>query len=93
MSKQLSLQKTLTTAGTAYALGTLTPNESILVKALPTNTGIVYVGNDGDDSISSTTGFPLSAGELLVIDAGYLGNIYATSTVNGDKVAVLVGSA
>jgi len=92
MSKILSTQVTLTTTAVAYALGTDAVNEMVTIKALTTNTGVVYVGNDGDDTVSSSTGFPLAAGDMVILDAGYLGLIFATSTADGDKVAVLLGS-
>jgi hypothetical protein len=88
----ISSQVTLTTASVAYSLGSTTYNDIVIIKALPTNTGVVYIGNDGNDTVSSTTGFPLSAGDTVVLSAGSLSKVYATSTVNGDKVAVLDGS-
>jgi hypothetical protein len=83
-------QLTLTTAGVVYPLGTQTFNNGILVKALSTNTGIVYIGNDGADTISTTTGFPLDAGNMLVFyNIGNLATIFCIGTVNLDKIAIL----
>ena len=86
---KLSFQTTVTTSGVAYLLGSDTMNSLVLIKALPTNAGVCYIGNDGTNSVSSTTGYPLSAGEAIMEDAGSLSGIYVTSTVSGDKVAVI----
>ena len=48
----LSGQKTVTTAGTAVALGTDRIDGPLMIKALDTNTGIVAVGNDGAGDVT-----------------------------------------
>jgi hypothetical protein len=84
----LSGQTTVTTAGTAVVLGTQTINGAILIKADPNNTGDIYIGNDGNDDVSSTTGFILATGDVVVIDnITYLGNLYVDAATNGDKVS------
>jgi len=86
----LSGQKTVTTAGTAVALGSQQVNAALMVKALPGNTGIVYVGNVAGD-VASGNGMPLSAGEAAVFDlVGNLANILVDSTVNGEGVAWMI---
>ncbi len=86
----LSGQKTVTTAGTAVALGTQQIASSILVKALTTNTGLVYVGNDGGD-VTSSTGYPLDVGDQVIFDhVANLANIMVNSAVNGEGVAWIV---
>ena len=45
----LSGQKTVTTAGTAVALGSQVVNAALMVKALAANTGLVFVGNVAGD--------------------------------------------
>jgi hypothetical protein len=83
----LSGQKTVTTAGTEVALGTAVVNGPVLVKALTTNTGLVYVGNV-DGVVSSSTGMPLAAGDCMLFNnVGGLGAILVDSAVNGEGVA------
>lgn len=42
----------------------------IRIKALPGNTGVVYVGLD--NTVSATTGYPLSASEECAFDAAWI---------------------
>jgi hypothetical protein len=84
----LSGQKTVTAAGTAERISTgQKVNGAVMVKALPGNTGLVYVGNvDGD--VDSTNGMPLSAGEALVFNrVGDLAEIWVDAAVNGEGIA------
>ncbi len=84
---QSSGQITVATAGTEV------PGPDVLgtyfqIKALPTNTGVMYVGNDGSNAVSNLTGYPLSAGEVLILSNIYnLNQIYFDASVNGEKVA------
>lgn len=83
----ISGQKTVTTAGTAVALGTLQVNGPLAVKALPGNTGVIYIGNDGAGDVSSSNGFPLSAGDPIVFESvDSLADIFIDATVNGEGV-------
>lgn len=86
----ISGQTTVTTAGTEVVLaaaGTRV-NGPVAVKALPTNTGVMYVGNDGAGAVSNASGFPLSAGEVIVYEyVGDLNTIWVDASVNGEKVA------
>ena len=85
---QISGQKTVTTAGTAVVLGSLSIGCSILVKALETNTGIVALGNDGADDVTVSNGYRLAAGEVCVFDnVNSLAAIYLDSAVNGEGVS------
>ena len=63
----ISGQKTVTAAGTAVQLGSGACMVNLMIKALATNTGLVFVGNDGAD-VTSATGQELDAGEYLVIE-------------------------
>jgi hypothetical protein len=84
----LSGQKTVTTAGTAVALGSQVIAGPLMVKALPANTGLVYVGNDGASDVTSSNGYPLAAGDQVIFDhIANLSNIYVDSAVNGEGVA------
>lgn len=74
-----------TNAGTRVQLSaTSTPISSVSVKALSTNTGIVYVG---DSSVSSSNGRELEAGESLDIDIANLNSVWFDVGVNGEGVS------
>jgi hypothetical protein len=86
----MSGQNTVASAGTAEALGSQVLGCALRVKALTTNTGLVYVGNDGADDVSSSNGFPLSAGQDVIFAyVGNLSDIYIDSAVNSEGVAWL----
>ena len=86
----LSGQKTVAAAGTAVALGTVQVNAPVMVKALTTNTDLVYVGNV-DGAVSSSTGYPLAAGdELILSSVGDLASVMVDAAVNGEGVAWIV---
>lgn len=87
----LSGQKTVTTAGTAVALGTQYINGALMVKALDTNTGVVAIGNDGAGDVTVSNGLRLAAGDVVVLEhVGNLGSLMLDSAVNGEGVAWLV---
>jgi hypothetical protein len=84
----LSGQKTVTSAGTAEALGSALNNGPLVVKALDTNTGKIYLGNDGSGSVSSANGLILLASEIAVFDwVASLASIMVNATVNGEGVS------
>jgi hypothetical protein len=87
----ISGQKTVAAAGTAEALGSQAINGPLMVKALTTNTNLVYLGNDGTPDVASGTGLPLQAGEIVIFEwVGSLATLYIDSAVNGEGVAWLV---
>jgi hypothetical protein len=87
MSKILSGQKLVTSAGSAVVLGTGIVNESILVKADPANLGKIFIGNNGSDTVTSGNGFILSASESVVFFmVGDLSKIYVNADTNNSKV-------
>ena len=86
----ISGQTTVTTAGTAVALGSQTINGPLMLKALTDNTGYIYIGNDGSNDVSDNNGLHLTADDVVVFDfVGNLASIYIDSTVNGEGVAWL----
>lgn len=90
----LSGQKTVTTAGTAVALGTQAANAPLMVKALDTNTGIVAIGNDGAGDVTVSNGLRLAAGDVAVFEfVGNLASIMVDSAVNGEGVSWIILSA
>lgn len=86
----LSGQITVTTAGTAV-VGPSTSGKAFAIKAHPSNTGVVYVGNDGADDVTSANGFALDPGEGVVVDMTLLPGtnlsiFWFDAATNGDKV-------
>jgi len=80
-------QKNVATAGTEVALGDQMINGPLMVKAKPANTGYIYLGNYGDNTVSSTTGLILAAGDAVIFDwVGSLSALLVDSSVNGEGV-------
>lgn len=80
-------QKIVTTAGIEVQLGDQRIIGPLMVKALATNTGTIYIGNAGDGTVSSTTGYELAKGETITFFwVGDIGSIWIDSSVNGDGV-------
>lgn len=84
----LSGAKTVTTAGTAVALGARNV-KAITITANIANTGVIYVG--GTD-ILSTTNEGLQPGDQLYLEAGEgqvinLADLYINSSVDAEGVA------
>ena len=59
-------QVTVTTAGTAVALGSEAIAGLLEIKALDTEHGAVAVGNDGAGDVTMSNGMRLLAGESIV---------------------------
>lgn len=76
-------QITIVTAGTAVQ-GTAIPGQEFVIKAHPSNTGVIYVGNDGAGDVTSSNGFPLSAGDALPMALGNLSELWFDAAENGD---------
>jgi hypothetical protein len=86
----LSGQQTVTTAGTAVPLGTQAIGGPLAVKALAANTGVVVIGCDGAGDVTTSNGFQLAAGEVIIFNhAAHLGNIWVDAAVNGEGVCWL----
>jgi hypothetical protein len=60
--------------------------EGIQVKALPTNTGTIYVG--GTDV--TTSSFPLAPGEGLYVPTNSVRDVCALASVDGDILAWII---
>ncbi len=87
----LSGQKTIAAAGTAEALGSAQISAPLMVKALDTNTGKVFIGNDGAGDVDSSNGLVLMAGEVALFNwVGNLASIMVDVSVNGEGVAWLL---
>lgn len=82
---------TVTTAGTAVQGTSTTLTNGVFIKALAANTGKVYVGNDGNGDVTSTTGYEMSAGEWVVIQVANLNVLWFDANVNGEGFCWLKG--
>lgn len=76
----------VTTAGTRVALAASTTCVSVTVKALITNTGLIYVGNS---TVSSSNGLQLSAGDTISLDIANLSTVNIDAAVSGEGVTYL----
>lgn len=78
-------QITVTTAGTAVQ-GTATAKYyGFYIRALSTNTGKVYVGNDGANDVTSGNGYELSAGDDIYVECQNLNELWFDAASDGDK--------
>jgi len=69
-------------------------NAALMVKALDTNTGVVAIGNDGANDVTTSNGLRLAAGDLVVFEyVADLADLMLDSAVNGEGVAWLILSA
>lgn len=79
--------KAVTTAGTAVALTTSKNLKSgVTIKALVANTGVIYVGLN---PVTSSTGFPLLAGDSIFIEIHNSSLIYIDASVSGEGVSYI----
>ncbi len=82
----LNGRKTVTTAGTRVTLAASTACQSVTIKALLTNTGLIYVG---DTAVSSANGLTLWPGDSVSLDIANLTTVNLDSSVNGEGVTFL----
>lgn len=82
---QLSGQIIIATPGTAEQ-GPHVEGHYFALKAHPANVGTVWLGNDGNDDVSSSSGFPLDPGEGVEVFARTLAALYFEADNSGDKV-------
>ncbi len=74
------------TVGTsAVQLTSLAVTQGVNIKALKTNTGLIYVGIAG---VTTGTGYPLAAGETLFLSVDNANRIYAISDTAAQAIAV-----
>ncbi len=79
-------KNTVAAAGTQEALASSQAVKSVTIKALASNTGLIYVGNSG---VSSTDGFELSARDSVSLDITNLATVYIDSAVTGEGVTYI----
>lgn len=92
MARARSGQITVTTAGTAV-LGPTFPDAggdkkiAFLLRAHPSNTGIVYIGNDGAGDTSSAAGFGMKATDPAIeVWVNSLADLAFDVSSNGEKI-------
>jgi len=79
-------QITVTTAGTAVQ-GTSTPKYTgFYIRALSTNGGLVYVGNDGAGDVTNANGYELSPGDDIYIECENLNELWFDAASDGYKL-------
>jgi len=84
----MSGRTTVAAAGSAVPLSFGMVNAPVMVKAPYTNTGYIYVGNDGAGDVSSTTGISLLAGDSIVFyNVTNLSFVMIDASVAGEGVA------
>lgn len=89
----MSGQTAVAAAGTPVRLAPNgnTCNGPITVKALPSNTGNMFVGNV-NDGLPANNGFMLAKGEAIVINfVNDIGDIWVDCSVAGEKVCWIMG--
>lgn len=83
----LSGQITVTTAGTAVQGSTSPAGHDVAIKAHPDNADTVWIGQDASGDVTSANGFPLDAGEGVVVPD--LRQYWFDADSNGDKICWL----
>ena len=65
----ISGRMTVTLSGTAEPLGSGVCQSDLMIKALISNTNVIYVGNDGAGDVASGNGVVLAAEEYIVLSS------------------------
>jgi hypothetical protein len=80
-------KKTVASAGTAEVIvGSSTTVVGVVIQALESNTGLVYIG---DSSVDSTNGMELQAGQATGLAIDNLNKVYVDAAVNGEGVCFI----
>ena len=84
----ISGKMTITVAGTAEPLGSGVCQSDLMVKALISNTGVIYVGNDGAGDVASGNGVVLAAEDYIVLSSvAMFENIIIDASITGNGVS------
>ncbi len=78
----VALQQTCTTSAVQFSTNTLT--NGVVIKALTTNTGTAYIGPAG---VTTSTGFPLKAGEAISYAVANTNQLYLICSGSSDVIA------
>ena len=76
-------QTIVSTIETQLAVISIPCKKGVLVKALSTNTDIVYVGKSG---VTADTGYELTAGEAVSFEVDDVNKVFAVASVAGQRV-------
>ena len=74
------------TAGSAVQLASTSSIKSVTVRALSTNTGLIYIGSS---SVSLANGFELSPQETVSIDINDPSKLWLDTQTNGNGVSYI----
>ncbi len=77
---------TVTTAGTRVVLAASNTIQAVVIQAVQSNTGTIYVG---DSSVSSTNGYELIAGQAIGVAIDNLNKIYIDASANSQSVTYI----
>ena len=77
-------QTTLGTTAVQLTSTSILTKKGVLIKADDDNTGSVYIGKD--DTVSTTTGFRLSAGQGIAIEVDDASKIWLIADADNQKV-------
>lgn len=88
MAVPMSGQKAITTAGTAEQFGTSEHVNVYLFRAHHANTGTyMYIGNDGDEDVSSANGLPLAKTDAMPVRLRCAPkDVWVDTDTSGDKL-------
>jgi len=81
----VSGQINIESAGTEVSGPNVPLTNGAYIKALAGNTGKVYVGLHSDGTVSSSTGFELSAGNMVLIQVQNLNQLKFDAATSNDK--------
>jgi len=76
-------------AGTRSVLASTQTIKSIIIKALSSNLGTIYVGNS---TVSSTNGYELNAGESITLSIADLSTIYIDSSLDNEGITYIASN-
>lgn len=76
----------VSTSGTRVTLAASTVVKSVTIKALITNTGLIYVGNA---TVASTNGYQLAAGDSISLDIANLNTVNLDCDNSGEGVSYI----
>lgn len=89
MARERTGQTEIAAIGTAVVLPTRA-GQIFALTAHPSNVGTVWIGNDGNNTVSATTGFPLTAGAPIALAVANLGQLWVVGGNVGDRVCWIV---
>jgi len=93
MGKQLSGQIVIATAGTETKGPDIAlVNKAVIIRAMSTNSGVVYLGgNTSATDFATTDGYELAANKEVVLESiANLNEVWFDAATNGDKLCWLM---